>query len=550
MSRITFCWEMGGGLGHLVPLSLLAAEMLAHGHDVSFISVDPTHAPRYLAPHGITCLQAPKLVSPIMPTTLNNHADMLRTSGYDSPENLHSLLGAWRTTLELLRPDRLICEFAPTATLAARTLDIPRVCIDNGFSMPPVSDPMPPLHEESLVSVDVLRESEARTLGVINNVMKRFGTAELPRFSSLYEDEVWYRNWPEFNHFGPHSPERHLGQIFGDTGGTEPVWPTGSGPKMFVYLKGDHPLGPSMLRAAIQYGFRVLAYLPGFMPDTVRELTATGRAVVSDTPVRLSALDDDIEIGVWQSPTGGVGHSLEKGMRMLFLPSQLEQRRTCRAVERSGVAAYVIAEQEDFKAVFDKLLAMPRMVLGGRWMPADIPSMAQILLGPHSPKASAQPRRPSVAKIKSVDVHMLWVKGPITALEYNCISSFANRGYRVYLWTYGGVNNAPSGIDIRDARDIVDESCIFLNLLGSYAGFSDLFRYAVLRKLGGLYSDMDVVALLPAELLPKEPFLVTERTRNNDVQVNGNVMYSPNPAAGDLVDLAFSYASTFPKNRI
>lgn len=371
---------MGAGMGHIVPLSQIAVEMKAQGHRVAVVANDVLHAPRLLAPHGIPCFQAPRFLPPAAPRApFRNHADILRFNGYDTPERLLSLIGAWSDLLRLLRADKVVCEFAPTAQLAAKTLAIRAVSLDNGFYMPPPGEPMPPLREDETASDVMLRHSERQALVAINAALGRLGCDPMPRFAALYEGEVWYRNWPEFNHYGPHSPARHVGQIFGDGAGTAPVWPPGGGPRMFAYVKGDNPLALEVLHSAVVSGFRVLAYLPGHSQAGINRLRRSGRAVVSAGPVRLSQLDGGIDIGVWQSPTGGVGHSLEKGMRMLFLPTQLEQLRACRAVQRAGVPAHVACEADNWPRVFETLLAMPQMTLSQRWRPADLPQLAHVL---------------------------------------------------------------------------------------------------------------------------------------------------------------------------
>ena len=50
----------------------------------------------------------------------------------------------------------------------------------------------------------------------------------------------------------------------------------------------------------------------------------------------------------------------------------------------------------------------------------------------------------------------------------------------------------------KNANELIDESELFLNQRGSYAGFSDYFRYKVLNTFGGLYADTDVIALRKA----------------------------------------------------
>lgn len=126
---------------------------------------------------------------------------------------------------------------------------------------------------------------------------------------------------------------------------------------------------------------------------------------------------------------------------------------------------------------------------------------------------------------------------------------FQKNGYDLNIWTYGNQINI-DGVAIRDAREIIPESLVFLNQAGSYAGFSDLFRYSVLCTYGGLWVDTDVVALKPANELPQKPFLVTERTPENGLNINGNVICNPIRKFGNLIDLARVYAERFPKNEI
>lgn len=149
-----------------------------------------------------------------------------------------------------------------------------------------------------------------------------------------------------------------------------------------------------------------------------------------------------------------------------------------------------------------------------------------------------------------IDAHMLWVRGSLSNFERMCINSFIIHGYNVNVWTYGDIDNIPSGATIRDAREIALETEIFLNQEGSLAGFGDLFRYRVLHNLGGLWADTDVVALKDASELPENAFLVTEMMENGTIQINGNVVFNPNPEVGNVIDLARAYTERFDKNKI
>lgn len=149
-----------------------------------------------------------------------------------------------------------------------------------------------------------------------------------------------------------------------------------------------------------------------------------------------------------------------------------------------------------------------------------------------------------------IPTHMFWAYGGFSKMEMICANSFIANSYDLHIWTYGDSTSFPYKAKIMNARDILPESKIFLNRMGSYAGFSDLFRYSVLNKIGGLYADTDVVALKHASLLPTDKFLVTESTQKNSLQINGNVIHNPHPCSGNIIDLAEVFADRFNKNDI
>jgi hypothetical protein len=172
---------------------------------------------------------------------------------------------------------------------------------------------------------------------------------------------------------------------------------------------------------------------------------------------------------------------------------------------------------------------------------------------------------PSPTRDLPVTAHFFWAYGALSRLECLSTASFVAQGYEVRLWTYGDLPNAPAGVVVCDAREVLPESAVFLNRAGSYASFSDYFRYAILARQGGLYADTDVIALKPASALAPVPFLVTERgvwhsrferaarwllSRPIKFPVNNNVIYSPQPEPGNLIDLALAVTERYPKDRI
>jgi hypothetical protein len=146
--------------------------------------------------------------------------------------------------------------------------------------------------------------------------------------------------------------------------------------------------------------------------------------------------------------------------------------------------------------------------------------------------------------------HMFWAYGGFSKMENLCATSFIKNGFDLNIWTYGKNEIILKGASVRDAREILPESLVFLNQAGSFASFSDLFRYSILCLYGGLWADTDVVALKPAKKLPQSPFLVTQRGLQGELMVNNNIIFNPIRQHGNLIDLARVYAERFPKNEI
>jgi len=86
----------------------------------------------------------------------------------------------------------------------------------------------------------------------------------------------------------------------------------------------------------------------------------------------------------------------------------------------------------------------------------------------------------------------------LSRVEKLCILSFMSQGHDFHLYTYGKVNGIPNGVKVFDGEEILNSNHIFLNSdKKTYSGFSNLFRYKLLRDKGGIWVDLDVVCLRP-----------------------------------------------------
>jgi hypothetical protein len=149
-----------------------------------------------------------------------------------------------------------------------------------------------------------------------------------------------------------------------------------------------------------------------------------------------------------------------------------------------------------------------------------------------------------------MDVHCFWVGRPLNRLEQWCLHRFQTCGFTPRLWGYEQTQQVPDGVRLENAAALIPAEQLFLNRRGSYASFADLFRYTLLARHGGLWSDLDVVCLHQAAALPDDAFLVTERHQEGGTRLNNNVIYAPTAAAQAHLQAMAEQAAAMPRDQV
>jgi hypothetical protein len=165
-------WELGGGLGHTARLRPLAADLLARGCRVVLATprrVAPDDPLRALAGKGGLRVVRTCPLCPDGPedgrrqdgtTTL---ADGLAAHGLADPGRLFPVAERWHHVLMALRPDLVIADYAPVATLVARGR-VPVLTVGSGFTVPPAGGLLPPIRPWDGTVPPASRTNEARVL--------------------------------------------------------------------------------------------------------------------------------------------------------------------------------------------------------------------------------------------------------------------------------------------------------------------------------------------------------------------------------------------------
>jgi UDP:flavonoid glycosyltransferase YjiC (YdhE family) len=378
MATLLLAWELGGGLGHSVPLGQIAAPLLAQGHSVHFALRDLSTARLALgaladAP-GVQLWQAPVWLpryASAQPAA--SYAELLFAAGFLDGPRLLGLAQAWRSLFDALQPDLLLADHAPTALLAARAWQrrnaaapaLRLALVGNGYFMPPALQPMPPLRPWEAVPAARLAQGEALVLAACNQVLQALGAEPLPALHALLQaDLLLLLTWPELDPWSPGAAGRggsqaaYLGPLPAAAEGAPAVWPAGQGPRVLAYVKSGQPELATLLAELARAPCRTLAYVPG-LSDAQRQRHANPRLCFSEGPINLRDALPLADAVVCPGGAGTVGAALRAGRPLLLLPAQGEQLGTAFRVRAlgAGLALGVADVAAHFQASLQGLLA-------------------------------------------------------------------------------------------------------------------------------------------------------------------------------------------------
>lgn len=353
MSTFMLAWELGGGLGHSVPLSQIARHLLSGDHAVHAVLRDLSTAGaafgELLEHPRLTLWQAPVWLSVLrgLPESAT-YAELLFRAGFLDARRLHGVATGWRSLLQALRPDLILADHAPTLLLASRGLDVRRTTIGTGFFQPPAVSPIPSFRVWDPIEPARVAQSEARALGTANAVLAALGAPALERLGDLLDvDENFLLTWREVDHFATRSADpsvRYWGPLPTAVHGVDPPWPSGEGPRVFAYLKGDYGAIEPLVAALSKAPWRTCAFIPGLSPELARR-HASNRLALSGGPVNMERVCAEADAVLCNAGSGTVCTVLRAGLPVVMLPMHAEQLLFARRVAETG-AGLVLTEAE------------------------------------------------------------------------------------------------------------------------------------------------------------------------------------------------------------
>jgi hypothetical protein len=176
---------------------------------------------------------------------------------------------------------------------------------------------------------------------------------------------------------------------------------------------------------------------------------------------------------------------------------------------------------------------------------ASVLSVAQRLLADGAPPPGEMAAPALAVRAGRPMAQSLWVGPRLRWIERLSMATYLANGWRYRLFVYETPENVPEGVELADATSVIDRRQVFREDAGSgmhkgsLGAFSDLFRYLMIARFGGMWTDTDVINLRAFD--PEGArFLATERTDAGLIGLNGAMMAAP---AGDPLQKEAASAS-------
>ncbi len=368
-AAIAYAWEFGANLGHIGTFLPVAKALRARGHPVHWLVSQTNQAAKLLTRENFAWLQAPTLPETRRDGPPLSYADILLRFGYAQTDDLLGLVVAWRELLGLLKPAVLLADHAPTAILAARTLDIPVMLFGSGFFAPPQISPLPNMRPWIEVPVARLADIEATALGPLNAVLTQFGKPPLRYLAELFQvAETTLLTFPELDHYAQRGPASYWGTLPAAVAHA-PQWPDGAEhqPRLYAYLRAGSAHCAAALQALQQLRLPCLVYCPDASAE-LRGLYQTPWLQFAAQPVDLNQAAREAHAAVtYGSPAATIAFLLA-GKPVLMLPGHLEQYLLARRVEEMGAGLLISPEQPptDLPQKLQQILCEPGFAANAR----------------------------------------------------------------------------------------------------------------------------------------------------------------------------------------
>jgi UDP:flavonoid glycosyltransferase YjiC (YdhE family) len=274
-------------------------------------------------------------------------ADVLINLGYGNPGAVAGRVRAWRTLMDMVKPDIVRCVNAPGALLAARGTGIRSIVVGIGFLVPPATSPLPLLRTWAKdAKPERMAAREQRVLECMNQGLAAIGAPAVASVGALYDEadvrEIY--TYPELDDYGPRDRVEYRG-VLQAAAGEAPVWPETPGKRVFAYLEPSDSVA-RVLQALAGSGLPVLAYLPHAPEELLKRYTGSNLKIATQ-PLDLMKTAAACDVGVSHGGHNIAATFLAAGKPQLVVaPMSFPERVTADKVAALGASLSTLNPDE------------------------------------------------------------------------------------------------------------------------------------------------------------------------------------------------------------
>jgi UDP:flavonoid glycosyltransferase YjiC (YdhE family) len=240
----------------------------------------------------------------------------------------------------MFSPDKMILDYSPTVTLAARIAKIPCVLIGNGFELPPMTDPLPPFPGFSWATPEKAAQSERLAVTNANGVLGIFHSPPIVALRELVIDGTrLFVTLPDLDHYGERADAQYIGPLLGKLHAPRVDWPVGQGPKIFACLRPDTSYVHGILSALAAMTARVVCSATGFTKAQLEPYRGN-HIRFALVPVELQPLVD-ADLCITYGAEGTMMTFLMAGVPQLIVPWHVEAFLMARRIEAKGLGSTI-----------------------------------------------------------------------------------------------------------------------------------------------------------------------------------------------------------------
>ncbi|MCP5144059.1 MAG: hypothetical protein H6978_04475 [Gammaproteobacteria bacterium] len=327
-ANIVYCWELGGGYGHVARMDAISARAEFNGDHFTFALKDQAKHTSIKRACKANLCQAPLFVDADSHRQSPNFSDLLLRSGWQDPAHALQLVREWLRIFTEAQADLVIADHAPSAAIAATLAGFPLLNAGNGFEIPLPANPMPPLRFWQKSNARQLASLDAALNRTIAEIARRTGNqarSDLTISDLFRPDNSLLITHPALDHYGQRPPTWRYLPIETPiaTAATLAIPAVTQRPPIFCYLRGDDP---KLLELFLLLGniFEVYAVLTGANAVFRDKVRAMGIHLAADL-VNINAVLPRVAAVICHGGIGLVSQALNARKPIIVMPQHLEQ---------------------------------------------------------------------------------------------------------------------------------------------------------------------------------------------------------------------------------